>query len=248
MNWLFRRFAPVFFGLLLWAVPMGSLHAEDPTLKSWAEAPLTSDLEKLRYLVQVRELIPNLFEDSAQHQIELLKILDDQRRALEALKPHQRYEEQLLDRRPLLEIKIDRPKDAPQQETHVAPSAVDYWRAKIRRTAEKIPVQTPSPSEFVLKKVSTIQKELTLSPEGLLTGLIQQLPSQELRAEAFRLGTREAKSAFLRQHLPDPLPGNFAYSKHDLSGSGKAAALAKLGTFTSSFKRLTENSKARETA
>jgi hypothetical protein len=208
---------------------MGSVHAEDPTLKSWDKAPLTSDLEKLRYLVQVREVIPNLFEDSAQHQIELLKILDDQRRALEALKPHQRYHEQLLDRRPLLEIQIDRPKDAPQAETHVAPSAVDYWRAKIRRTAEKIPVQTHSPSEFVLKKISTIQKELSLSPEGLLTGLIQQLPGSELRDQAFRLSTNEAKSTFLRQHLPDPLPGSFAFSKHELSDPGKAAALTRLG-------------------
>ena len=224
-----RPLAAILFGLLLWVTPVGFLHAEDATLKSWAEAPLTSDLEKLRYLVQVRELIPNLFEDSAQHQIELLKILDDQRRALGALTPHQRYQEQLLDRRPLLEIQVDRPKETPQTETHVAPSAIDFWRAQIRKTAEKIPVQTPSPSEFVLKKVSTIQKELTITPEGLLTGLIQQLPSSELREQAFRLSTNEAKSAFLRQHLPDPLPGSFSFSKHELRGPGKAAALARLG-------------------
>jgi HEAT repeat protein len=60
--------------------------------------PLETDEDKLKFLIWIKKKIPALFSDSAQYNINLMDILNDQKNLVNELKKHPEYEKAFQDR------------------------------------------------------------------------------------------------------------------------------------------------------
>lgn len=191
-----------------------------------APRPKTEE-EKLAFLISVQEQVPNLFEDAARFDIDLLKLVEDQSELRKLLERDPAYVRAIRERAPYLDLSIRPPSNTVVQERKIKPEALASWKAELQGGLKNIHLNPGGLAESALlaQIKANLDKLQGRSSNGLLTGLIQSLP-KELRTQAFRAQDFESKIRILNESLADPLPPEFKSEIHGLRpGVGKKEGL-----------------------
>ena len=117
--------------------PFPFLHTFSGTSVVFAAAPaelppLDTDQDKLKFLIWLKERIPNLFSDAAKYDIDLFNLLDDQKKLVEELRKNPRYLE-LFRNRKYLTLTITPPTGGiPVAEVKLKSGVLEKWKEGLK--------------------------------------------------------------------------------------------------------------------
>ena len=194
--------------------------------------PLDTDLEKMQLILSIRDQVPDLFDQSATFNIQLMSLLDQEHDVLTKLDKIPAYREAMAKRATLSDIEIRPVGLSTVRSYKLDPNLLENWKNEL-----KLKLQNFSKSSDVAKDLLEKEKELivalgTKTSFGLKTGLMLCLPP-ELRANA-------SVESF-ETNLPETLPATFRSSNFGLnSPTSKAEALQLLHTIMQEEERLRE--------
>jgi hypothetical protein len=99
--------------------------------------PLETDEDKLKFLIWIKNRIPNLFSDAAQYDIDLMAILDDQKKLVDILKTYPGYEEAFRSRK-YVELTLTPPPEGIEvNQVQLKPGVVRQWKEKLENTLDQ---------------------------------------------------------------------------------------------------------------
>lgn len=147
--------------------------------------------DKTGYLLFLRNLVPRMFEQGAEYDVDLLSFIDAQNLLVSQLQVNPLYRQLAIARPPLAEISVFLKRSAGSEVR--LDLDVESLKIDIRRAPKLLSAQR--------KGVVTANLELLsrIKPRGLFTGILSLYPP-DLKQQAFRLGTNRAILQFLRKN------------------------------------------------
>ena len=179
--------------------------------------------QRLNFLLNVQNDIPNVLERASEFSVNLFEILEDQQEIQEHLLADEEYRT-LMDQfhSKQLEIKVS-PKKNQKVFTYQTDSAeLNRFRWDLKEALAEY--KTIKEVKRVL--FNKIQALGLRSSRGLETGLIKSL-SKGLQKSAFEIHDKKALSAYLAKHLPARLPNEFKASDYNLVANVKKEEVLK---------------------
>lgn len=192
----------LFFALLLGGHAFGANDVKD--LPPEFAPRLSSDEDKLKYLLEIQARLPSLFDQAMRYNIPLLGMLDDQRKLLNLLEADPKYLQGQLRRGPFLDITF-----APLAETSgksygINSDAIAPWKKELLDDLSRIPGNGNFKEELISIIRTRVKEIAGRSSTGSMTGLIQILPTSSRKA-AFQAKDIASKLAILERDLPDQI-------------------------------------------
>ena len=129
--------------------------------------PLTTDQQKLEFLLAIRKQVPRLFRDAAQYDINLFELLGDQEKLVEALKKADPGYTQAFENRPYLTLTITPPAAGIEVGSVVIkPEAIEAWKKEVLEKLHTYRQKNKDggPAELI-SKINTLHQEL-VSDDG----------------------------------------------------------------------------------
>jgi hypothetical protein len=196
---------------------------------SWLFPRADTELEQIRLLIEIRERIPNLFEDAAKYDINLLDLLKDQEKLQDLLFKQKGYREQMAARE-LVELRFTPAAGQTVASVRIPESQLQAWREQLSRSAQTLLNSAPIRSEPIEAQIKTrIAKALKTvdgkSSDGLLNGLVMQIDESKapgVREQIRKAASVEERAALLKRHLPEQLGTQFKGAPHGLKEQASA--------------------------
>ena len=178
--------------------------------KSELLPPTGKDIQKLRYLAGLEEVLPKIFDQPPPFDFDILSVLDQQSQVIAQLEKDEKFRKNL--DHPLLQFSIEQ-----GQNISVDPEAVKHWKTNLKKTLSEFDQTKPLNTQVQSKLEALSAKMGQGTSQGLRTGLINSLPKED-RAAYFKM---DAQTQIKK--LTETLP-------HDLSAAGFKGELYGLGT------------------
>ncbi|OFZ80617.1 MAG: hypothetical protein A2583_10920 [Bdellovibrionales bacterium RIFOXYD1_FULL_53_11] len=190
---------------------------------------LKTGKDKLEFLLFVREQIPRLFSDAAQYDINLFKLLENQEKMQELLKAYPEWIKHHQNHM-LHTFTYTATSNQTVKSTQISTDAVKALKDNAIKTLEALPKDKPV-SEAIRARMVEILKD-PASADGLLTGLMQQIPLEARKSGAlkdFKTMNVQQKIDLLAKLLPETLSGQLKLEQYGLkAGAGKQEVLKRL--------------------
>jgi hypothetical protein len=186
--------------------------------------PLSTEEEKVAFLMHLQKTIPGLLEQAVRYDFDVFAILDSQAELQKKLELLPSYQEAQKKKSALLDFKAEVLKPMKVVSRRLRPEALSAWKKHLEENLN------------VVKDGATLNAELTSltrelskqTSQGLITGLIRSGFSKEEQTELFKL-SREDQLDRLLKALPENLPGSFQRKNFQLSDSAsKLEALKRV--------------------
>ncbi|MBF0367458.1 MAG: hypothetical protein HQK50_17930, partial [Oligoflexia bacterium] len=177
---------------------------------------LSSDEERVAYLLYLKAQVPDLFAEAATYGVDLFKILQKQEDLLQKLKDHQEYNLSQQKRAELVSIDIKAKQDTKTVTMILDPEALKVYRQKLIDFAsheleeledledldgkDKITLK-----EYLSKKIKSSMAEINFNTDLLLPSIVQEIDSIKKNKNEFMHKSFEEKMKELEQALKDPL-------------------------------------------
>ena len=183
---------------------------DNKTPKMKMELPkLETDKERLRWILTVKKRIPELFSQSANYDIDLLKLLEEQSNLQKKLLENPKYLKLLREEHPdLLKLTVSTLSDGVVHETRIDPKSIKKWKSELDEILIQFKKSEDLSKSLLNEIVKTHEKIAGRSFQGLLTGLTLSL-SKEMQKEIFQAENIDEKLKLLSELISSPLPESF---------------------------------------
>ncbi|MBU6154182.1 MAG: hypothetical protein KGP28_07755 [Bdellovibrionales bacterium] len=214
MNFL-ASFSAFFVSAILFALAPSVAQPEKPS-HAHVQPDLSTDEAKLRYLLYIKQHIPNLFDDSMEYEINLFELLEHQKEMEKNLSAVPSYKKAVSERPPLvtLTIQTGSAKGVSESEQSFAKDQLEAFKKPLIETLEGI-AEGQSIAEYETELLKAA-KDPGTAP--LMGALMRVLPPE--KKEGLKNLDYDGKVAYLREHLGLPdgtLPASFRASQFGIS-------------------------------
>ena len=128
--------------------------------------PLDTLDQKLSFLLQIKEIIPNLFSDSANYDFDLFTLLENEQELLTLLKKHPQFEE-LFKRKLYYKLEVTPPKEGVlMEDISIKAEAVEQWKQELLSNWELFSQEYSTPDIF-LKFLEDSAKAVDVNVDAL---------------------------------------------------------------------------------
>ena len=104
---------------------------------AWFLPPLSTDDEKLNFLLQVKREIPHLFSDAAKYEIDLFSLLDNEQELVELLEKYTKFQDLHKKKSYLtMHVSVEENKTIMVGDIEVKPEAIKGWKQSLFDTIE----------------------------------------------------------------------------------------------------------------
>jgi hypothetical protein len=205
---------------------------------------LSTDEDRIHYLLGVKALLPALSENTTAYSVSLLDLLRTQEKLIASLIRNPQYREVLTRKRNLLEITIAPKTNTVVKSYQIEEESVVKWKELMLSTYRGLRVPKNGSALDVLRsKIADILNQTNgQSPEQLVEAVAQLVPI-ERRKEIFNSADLEKKLELLNSYLPARFSGfrnadRFGI-KPDSSRAEALARIRKLNSLVQKLKNLT---------
>jgi hypothetical protein len=208
-------FSAFFVTAILFAPAPSVAQPEKPS-HAHVQPDLSTDEAKLRYLLYIKQHIPNLFDDSMEYEINLFELLEHQKEMEKNLSAIPSYKKAVSERPPLvtLTIQTGSAKGVSESEQSFAKDQLEAFKKPLIETLEGM-AEGQSIAEYETELLKAA-KDPGTAP--LMGALMRVLPPE--KKEGLKNLDYDGKVAYLREHLGLPdgtLPASFRASQFGIS-------------------------------
>ena len=198
-------------------VPEGITESKKKSLFNFTPPNLSTDEARLKWLMHVRNHVPELFAQSAKYDINLMALLEDQEKLQAQLVQDSEYLENYRKEHPeLLSIEIAPKSNESIKSYKISSQALKAWKEELLSDLSLIESADKFDTELT-KQMSTVMTDLDgKSVNGLITGLAMSLSPAD-KSEVFKAQGFQAKLDILKEKLPRVIDSGFRYSTYGFS-------------------------------
>ncbi len=161
---------------------------------------IQTDEDKIKFLLALRQILPNIITDSARYNFDLWELLDDQKSLVESLQKIPAFNQLFAQRPPYLRMEIRSSADVAAKEVSLNPAQFARWKSGVEKTLHSLPEEGDKWQSLINEFKVSVTKIQSLSQDGIFVGLVRSLPAGR-REQAYRLASWEEKISFIRQNL-----------------------------------------------
>ena len=153
-------------------ITVGSFLLGHSLALAFALPPLDTLEQKLSFLLQIKEIIPNLFSDAVTYDTDLFTLLENEQELLALLKKHPQFDE-LFKKKLYYKLQITPPKEGIlMEEITIKAEAVEQWKQELFTNFEHYSHEYSSPDIFLksLKNLA-ISTDFSLDPLTVINNI-----------------------------------------------------------------------------
>jgi|GEM_PF-5061277 len=216
-GWVQATFAIARVGLIVILLNMGFLFSDDATAAHTLAPEFVETEDQLRFLIYLQREIPWVFNEGTEYDYDFFRLLRAQNQVTEFLRTDETFASLNGRRLQNHSITVGIADSRPQVQKIPSPDLISSLEEYLQHLGKDL--SPPSAREEILEAtVRMLGDKLTISYSGILTGLVQSLPTDQ-RSPIFKMSPAEQVEWLSRSPLltEEALAANFNYEAAGLS-------------------------------